>query len=762
MSPENDAQRAASIAGALIELAVPTLYRTNAFRITGLATHLAPRDIARQIQILQMKVKLAEAISADSVLPLDLPPTADSIRRAAQLLKDTEQRFLHELFWVWNEPASDEDNSGMVKTHNAAVLSAAEALDLELLDEAGGLHTEADRQHLWSLWKKSAVAWAGILGDGRFWAYLQNRISKLDDPRLGQWTTLELQDGLPRAIGKIHAIQAYRSGVRQGVGIARQHANWARRFAGECAMEMLVDALRPLREQASAACMRLGVEVKREPSQAPEYIRDFLARWVPLVSVADAILGPPHLVASDLADTVAAAARDLVIGHYNSTTDTEKPELVLSLLEQLRAMAHGQILHKKLTNDVDAVNRITIEELYLDPIGNAIEEINDSGALPAIKYARLVSEVLPIFRTFQTNHGGDDKVRVTSVMIASALRGLSVDLHNEHKDFELALQATDLACDVCLDPELLGKLKEDHQTLSDHNHENTLFSGLEPISTAPSLYCLNGWGTRLYGRTGADSKTGTYLTTRYFTAFFIPLCPLARYRVKELSGGTYRFLGKTPLRSFDKAHAGAFVLALLILAFSLVSTDNSTSVSTPPISPEIATEAETPVVVQPNPAPAPASGNLPSPDGSTASSMPSNNVVVVVPPNASARSDSDAPNRSSAVASQLSEEKATLRASIEADRNRLAQMKTELDGMDRQVEQTKASLSSSKANLEFMKNQNDVDEATFTRAVGRHNQIVDRYNQLLRDEKEKAAEYHAVVAEVSASIDRYNALVRQK
>jgi hypothetical protein len=89
-------------------------------------------------------------------------------------------------------------------------------------------------------------------------------------------------------------------------------------------------------------------------------------------------------------------------------------------------------------------------------------------------------------------------------------------------------------------------------------------------------------------------------------------------------------------------------------------------------------------------------------------------------------------------------------------------MKTELDDIDRQVEQTNESLSKSKTTLALMKNQNEVDDATFNRAVGKHNQLVDRYNQLLRDEKEKAAEYHAVVAEVNVSIDRYNALVRQK
>jgi TolA-binding protein len=138
---------------------------------------------------------------------------------------------------------------------------------------------------------------------------------------------------------------------------------------------------------------------------------------------------------------------------------------------------------------------------------------------------------------------------------------------------------------------------------------------------------------------------------------------------------------------------------------------------------------------------------------------------VVAKPNAdeiTARSDSDAVGRSSGSISPSSDEKATLKASIEGDRNQLAQMKLELDDMDREIEQSKDLLNSSKVALDLMKNQNDVDEPTYNRAVSGHNRIVDRYNQLLRNEKEKAALYHALVIEVNGSIDRYNGLVRQK
>jgi hypothetical protein len=46
------------------------------------------------------------------------------------------------------------------------------------------------------------------------------------------------------------------------------------------------------------------------------------------------------------------------------------------------------------------------------------------------------------------------------------------------------------------------------------------------------------------------------LATYYFVALFIPLLPICRYRVINAGNGSYRFLGKAPLRTFDRWHLG--------------------------------------------------------------------------------------------------------------------------------------------------------------------------------------------------------------
>jgi hypothetical protein len=100
-----------------------------------------------------------------------------------------------------------------------------------------------------------------------------------------------------------------------------------------------------------------------------------------------------------------------------------------------------------------------------------------------------------------------------------------------------------------------------------------------PITSAPSLITFNSIGLTLYGHSDFDPATQSYSTTHYFVALFVPLFPIARYRVIKL-GRQYRFLGKLPLRKGDRWHIGisaAVILALIVGA--------AMSSSTQPIAP---------------------------------------------------------------------------------------------------------------------------------------------------------------------------------
>ena len=102
----------------------------------------------------------------------------------------------------------------------------------------------------------------------------------------------------------------------------------------------------------------------------------------------------------------------------------------------------------------------------------------------------------------------------------------------------------------------------------DSVRKQRVFGALKPISSAPSLNTINGVGFRLYGNSDYDAETQSYATTRYFVALFIPIFPVGRYRVVDVSGNRYRFLGKLPLRKGDRWHLSIVVVAIVAIVLS--------------------------------------------------------------------------------------------------------------------------------------------------------------------------------------------------
>ncbi|HET9450950.1 MAG TPA: hypothetical protein VFO83_08720 [Aggregicoccus sp.] len=88
------------------------------------------------------------------------------------------------------------------------------------------------------------------------------------------------------------------------------------------------------------------------------------------------------------------------------------------------------------------------------------------------------------------------------------------------------------------------------------------------MRSTPSLFTVNGIGFKLYGKSDYAPETDSFMTTHYLTLVYLPLLPIARYRVSSPGGHSYRFLGKGRLRGIDKLHIALFAGALLWLWLS--------------------------------------------------------------------------------------------------------------------------------------------------------------------------------------------------
>ena len=78
----------------------------------------------------------------------------------------------------------------------------------------------------------------------------------------------------------------------------------------------------------------------------------------------------------------------------------------------------------------------------------------------------------------------------------------------------------------------------------------------KPITSAPTLYTINGVGTTLYG------------DTQYFVFIFLPIIPLARFSVEQLDNKSYRFYGKLEMHPWQKIWQYMFVA---ILGFFIIN-----------------------------------------------------------------------------------------------------------------------------------------------------------------------------------------------
>jgi hypothetical protein len=103
-------------------------------------------------------------------------------------------------------------------------------------------------------------------------------------------------------------------------------------------------------------------------------------------------------------------------------------------------------------------------------------------------------------------------------------------------------------------------------------------TGLKPIRSAPTLGTVNGIGFLLMGFRPIRN-TDLFVTTRFFTFFFVPLLPIARYVVERVGTDSFRFYYTVPL---TRGQAWVrFAVPALLLAWILGPFGDGSQVDAP-------------------------------------------------------------------------------------------------------------------------------------------------------------------------------------
>ena len=249
-------------------------------------------------------------------------------------------------------------------------------------------------------------------------------------------------------------------------------------------------------------------------------------------------------------------------------------------LAENKGSAHYQRLHEGLSSTAsDALNEA--RRLGLSVLAEGRKEIlreqdkaEHNRTRCQAMLARFRSEAQPAMQTalaaMPADHPAAKELRAETAL---HLNSIATDF-TWADEYGISLQLRQEALSIAINTDAVDSITRGLAEVSEAARQERMFRELIPVKNTPTLSTINGIGGKLYGNSEHDASTGSFATTYYFTFLYFPIIPLRRYRVTQ-EGHSYRFLGRMPLRKFDKWHIGIALSLILIAVFYGMANSNT-------------------------------------------------------------------------------------------------------------------------------------------------------------------------------------------
>ena len=271
----------------------------------------------------------------------------------------------------------------------------------------------------------------------------------------------------------------------------------------------------------------------------------------------------------DASIRVAKTLRSLAIYMFNEHGKLALCHKLTHLLQEV--FAEVVEIAELTANDADTLDEIAEREKLsnvLKPISNlcglALESAAQNPQSADQEARKVISTAPQLIKNLSASNPGAIILSQAYDEIAVTLMHCSVAYGNKTQKWKPCVTFLEEAIKYAKSQDVKSKIL---RNLGVARENDNIFGDLEPISSAPSLSTINGIGVTLYGSTDHDPASGSYIATYYFTFLWIPILPISRYRVIS-NGNSYRFLGKAPLRTFDKCH---LAVSLGLIALVLIN-----------------------------------------------------------------------------------------------------------------------------------------------------------------------------------------------
>lgn len=545
-------------------------YGGNPFRVLGVGPNSSGREAARGADRLLKWIELGEIPEVQDLFPYLglLHRNREQIKKASKEIEDPRSRISSELYWPSPEFSVFDTCQKFLKAgrygefvaHSEKAIAdgfAGRRNDKNhdpRLDACLGCHCLAIFYHSAAIvasrglseavpsekppanWDQAFRYWTLVINDELFWTYLANRARLLNDPRVDVSYVQELRRELPLALLRVNVSRAVASAERDQPDELVQNCRIIRKAKfGSNEERALTEVALVLQTQFEKTLQEI------QSSVSESAIR----------------MHVPRAVQSNTDPPETALDPDKLIPYLASIEESVSTTLV----------PIGKTIIEAGLDQTDPAREI------LDGLAYAYRSIslafNNYGGMQQASL-RLTAAAKEFARGTQCQERlAEDYQALQFLSLQKAALELAVA--SRYRDSLAKLE----------EAKQFATSEEDRRTIDEWAEvakKRTAFEGLKKIDSAPTMYTFNGIGTTLYGRRDYDPHSQSYIATLYFTFIFLPVFPLASYRVKSVDGGRYQFLGRAPVKR--TAFIGPALVAGVI-GICMILGDWGSSTSTP-------------------------------------------------------------------------------------------------------------------------------------------------------------------------------------
>jgi hypothetical protein len=240
-------------------------YARNGFRFLSVPAWLDPDALAVRCQQFRnlARLDLARARQQSIRTIDDEHLDSETILAAVAKLESPRHRFFSELFWPHVAEADFASIRKATYLGSETLISVFGTQGKTTLARLHNLHARALNYHCFSIqtelefvdkrmsapgghWEKAVAAWREVYGLEEFWAYMNGRVVKLDDPRLKKEDVEKARRELPRLILGIQELFAERYAETGEFPDCLRHLNLIRNsgFPAEIVREATLSAVK--------------------------------------------------------------------------------------------------------------------------------------------------------------------------------------------------------------------------------------------------------------------------------------------------------------------------------------------------------------------------------------------------------------------------------------------------------------------------------------------------------------------------------------